>query len=162
MISDYIVYLDLPPVPEELLYPIQDIINAPPKPGSNLPDSFYYFQVRAVSDKLTEWAQDIFKTNCYPQYQVIREGLIIHKDLGRYVAFNYILQPGGDNVSTNIYDEDKNLICSEIIQPKRWHRLKTDVYHDVTGMTTDRVAVSVELLDYVWNDQTVFGGSSKI
>ena len=162
MIENYLVYLDLPPVPEELIYPIQDIINAPPIPGIMIPESFYYFQVRAVSDKLTEWAQDVFKTNCYPLYQIVREGLIIHKDITRNVAFNYILQPGGDKVSTNLYDEDQKLICSEIIQPKRWHRLKTDVYHNVTGMTTERVALSIDLQDYVWNDKLVFGGSSKI
>jgi hypothetical protein len=152
MISDYLVYLDIPPIPEELLYPIQDIINAPPKPGSNIPNSYHYFQTRLVSNELSEWCRDLFKTNCYAQYQIVREGVHIHKDFGRNVAFNYVLQQGGTNVSTNIYNEDKNLICSEIIPARRWHRLKTDAFHDVTNMTTDRVAVSVELFDYVWND----------
>ena len=152
MISDYIVYLDLPPVPEELLYPIQDIINSPPKPDSKIPASYHYFQTRLVSQPLFDWVHDLFKSDCYTQYQIVREGVHIHKDVGRDVAFNYILQPGGDSVSTNLYDEDQNLIHSEIIQPKRWHRLKTDVYHNVTGMTTDRVAISTEIFDYKWGN----------
>lgn len=152
MIDDYLVYLDLPPVPEDLLYPIQDIINMPPKLGSKVPSSYHYFQTRTVSDKLFQWANDLFKVDCYTQYQIVREGVHIHKDVGRDVAFNYILQSGGDAVSTNIYNEDKNLIYSEVIQSKRWHRLRTDMYHDVTGMVTDRIAISVELLHYRWND----------
>lgn len=152
MIDDYLVYLDLPAIPEELLYPIHDIITMPPKPNSKVPASYYYFQTRLVSEQLSQWVTDIFKMDCYAQYQLIREGVHIHKDVGRNVAFNYILQTGGENVRTNIYDEDKNLICSDIIQPKRWHRLKTDVFHDVTGMTTDRVAVSVEVFSYKWGE----------
>ena len=152
MIKNYIVYLDLPPIPDELLYPIIDIINAPPKPESNIPASYHYFQTRLVSDQLSDWCRDLFKTDCYAQYQIVREGIPIHKDVGRNVAFNYIIQSGGNDASTNIYDEDRNLLCSEIIPTKRWHRLKTDVHHNVTNLSTDRVAVSVELFNYVWND----------
>jgi hypothetical protein len=152
MTNNYIEYLNLPPVPEELLYPIQDIINNPPKPGSKIPASYHYFQTRLVSQQLFDWVREQFKSDCYTQYQIVREGIAIHTDAGRDVAFNYILQTGGGNASTNIYDKDKNLIYSQIIQPKRWHRLKTDEYHNVTGITTDRVAISVELFNYKWGD----------
>lgn len=159
MIENYLVYLDLPPVPEELIDPIEDIINGrsmletvPNTPCP--PESYYYFQVRAASPKLIEWTRDTFKTCALAKYQIIREGIEIHNDIpfGRRVGFNYIIQTGGPRVSTNIYDENKKLICSEIIQPKRWHRLKIDEYHDVTGMVTERIAINITLQNYVWND----------
>lgn len=152
MIPDYLVYLDLPTIPEHLLANIQDIIDAPPKPKSSVSSDYHYFQTRLVSKELFEWASDLFKTECYTQYQIIREGIHIHKDGARDVAFNYIIEPGGDEVRTNMYDEEKQLLCSEVILPKTWHRLKTDVFHNVTGIVNDRVAVSVELMNYKWND----------
>ena len=152
MTTDFLVYLDIPAIPEDLLDPIQDIINAPPKPESRIPSSNYYFQTRLVSDKLFEWTKDTFKSECYVQYQIVRQGISIHKDIGRNVAFNYILEPGSDRAKTNFYDDNHRLLCSKIIQPKKWHRIKTDVFHNVSHILTDRVAVSVEVFDYVWND----------
>ena len=148
--NDYMVYLDLPQIPEHLIEPIDIIISKPPKPDSMVSANFAPFQTRLVSKELVEWVQDIFEMKCYTQYQIIRAGIPIHKDIGRTVAFNYILQTGGNNAHTCIYTENKKIM--EKIEPVKWHRLKTDVYHNVTGLTTDRVAISVDIFDYKWND----------
>jgi hypothetical protein len=151
--NEYLVYLDLPKVPENLIEPLDVIINKPPKPGSNVPSDFAPFQTRLVSNELFEWVQDMFKLKCYTQYQIVRRGIPVHKDIGRSVAFNYILQTGGPKVLTTIHDESKRLIAYEQLEPMSWHRLKTDVYHSVTGLTAERIAISVEIMDYKWNDQ---------
>lgn len=150
--SNYLVYINIPPVPEVLLEPINTIVNKPPKPNSNVSSSYHFFQTRLVSDELQQWAQDTFKRPCYAQYQIIREGVMIHKDRGRNVAFNYLLDTGGPDVRTNVYDESKQLVFSEAIPERTWHRLKTDVFHDVRGMVSDRVALSIEIFDYKWDD----------
>lgn len=148
--KNYLVYLDLPEVPEYLLEPIDVIIKKPPKQGSRISSSYYFFQTRNVQPELSEWVNETFKSNCFAQYQIIRAGLPIHKDIGRNVAFNYLLQPGGDFVTTGIYDDAHNLIDQECIPIKKWHQLKTNEFHCVSGILTDRVALSVEVLSYVW------------
>ena len=150
--NDYLVYLNLPQIPIELIEPIDVIINKPPKPGSNVPADFVPFQTRLVSNELFEWVQDMFRLKCYTQYQVIRKGIPIHKDIDRNVAFNYLLQTGGQKVLTTIHDENKKLIAYEQVKPMNWHRLKTDVYHSVIGLTDVRVSISVEIKEYKWND----------
>jgi hypothetical protein len=151
--NKYFVYLDLPKVPENLIEPIDVIISKPPKPESNIPYDFASFQTRMVSTELFDWVQDMFKLKCYTQYQIVRRGIPIHKDISRNVAFNYILQTGGTKVLTTIHDESKRLIAYEQIAPMSWHKLKTDEYHCVMGLTTDRVAIGVEILEYKWNDE---------
>jgi hypothetical protein len=143
-------YVDLPNVPEYLLESIDSIINKPNSEFSSVPKGYAYFHTKPISNELLVWIETVFDRKVHAGYQIIKEGIHIHKDYGRLVAFNYLLQTGGSNVSTNIYDEDKNLIHSEIIMPKKWHCLKTDVFHDVRGMSTERIALSIALDDYIW------------
>jgi len=150
--NNYLVYLSIPSVPENLLEPVETIINKPPKPHSNISSDYYFFQTRLVSDQLLQWVRETFKANCYAQYQIVRKGIPIHRDVGRNVAFNYLLDTGGHNVQTCIYNGAGELVFSECVPVKTWHRLKTDVLHNVCNIQTDRVALSVQLLDYKWND----------
>ena len=118
--SNYLVYIDnIPLVPEHLLEPIDVIVNKPPKPYSNVSSSYHFFQTRLVSDELQQWVRDTFKTDCYAQYQIIREGIHIHRDIGRNVAFNYLLDTGGTNSKTCFYNDNQQLIFSEIISTQK-------------------------------------------
>ena len=153
--NDYLVYLDLPTIPEELLESIEEIINKPPKEHTNVPAHFTYFETRPVNPRLTEWMNDIFKTSIGAQYQIVKPNITIHKDIGRNVAFNYLLKTGGD-AHTCFFDDDKHLLHMEKIPVNRWHRIRTDVYHNVIGVTSDRVSVSMMLSDYKWNDPLFF------
>lgn len=134
MNDDYIVYLDISAPPDDLLEPIDVIINKPSKSFSRVPASYYYFQTRYVSEELLTWIRDTFKTECYAQYQIIRNGIDIHKDKGRNVAFNYILNAGGPAVTTCIYDDMYTIKTVEQIPERKWHRLKTDVLHCIAYM----------------------------
>ena len=150
--KNFFTYLNIPSVPESLIESVTAIIDKPPKPESSIPSSYYYFQTRLVSKELEIWIKDVFQKDCFVQYQIVRNGIHIHKDNGREVAFNYIIETGGPQAATCFYDDDKKFICSEIIKPKIWHRLKTDVNHDVRNCTGHRVAISVQVFDYKWND----------
>jgi hypothetical protein len=155
----YFSYIDLPKIPSELIESVDAILNKPPKHNIQIPtryrkaDPYPFIQIRNVEQNLKDYINYIFNRKCLVQYQIIREGCYIHKDPQRRVAFNYILNTGGEYASTNVYTEDRQLIQSVCVERERWIALKTDVFHNVTNLTTERVGVSVEIPDYVWGDK---------
>jgi hypothetical protein len=143
---NYIEYIDLPKVPEQLIESIQDIINRPPKDFSNVSAEYTYFKTRYVNDDLKSWLQNIFNYEIYPQYQLVYKGLPIHVDKGnRIVAYNYLLDTGGDNVRTAIYDDKYKLLQIEKLELRRWHRINTGMLHGVHGIQSDKVRVAISI-----------------
>jgi hypothetical protein len=146
----YIKYLNhLPKVPEKLLDPVESIINQPPE--KMLVRNFDSFQYKTVNKDLDEWVHKTFKIPCYAKYQVILKGIPIHKDNpafpgDRRLAFNYLLQLGGDNVLTTVYEEDKKTILQQECLPlKTWHSLVVEKHHGVSNIEENikRVALTV-------------------
>jgi len=151
----YIEYLGWPVIPENLLEPIQDIINKPPKDTSSVSatypnfksDTYPYFKTRDVNSDLKNWLQTVFNFKIDPQYQLIYDGLPIHIDVftRRIYAYNYLLDTGGIDVKTAIYDEQHNTLQSETLELKRWHRIPTNMPHCVHGIQPDKVRVAVSI-----------------
>ena len=70
----------------------------------------------------------------------IKDYLNIHKDTnGVRFRLNYIIDPGGDNVLTKFYNDDKEEIDSIKIEPFRWHLFDTTVYHNVVNLEPGRI-----------------------
>lgn len=147
----YITYLDYPEIPKELLEDSIDIYNKPRSDTAGAPFSYSYFRPKDVPPILAEWATDTFQMPVIVKYQIILKGIHIHKDVGnRLVALNYLLETGGDNVSTVVYDEDTyTSIQSEVIPLHKWHRLTTCKFHTVKNINpeTFRLSVSVTPVD---------------
>jgi hypothetical protein len=142
----YIEYLDLPPVPENLIESITDIINKPPKAYSTVPAEYNFFKTRNVNDDLAEWLQSIVEYKIYPQYQLIYNGLPIHIDNGNRInAYNYLLDTGGKNVKTVVYNENYKPLQIEQLELKRWHRINTGMLHGVHGIEPDKVRVAISI-----------------
>ena len=151
----YIEYLNLPSIPEHLLEPIDVIINKPPKDSKKVSetypdfksDNYPYFKTREVNDDLKEWLQSIFDFKIDPQYQLVYDGLPIHIDVftRRISAYNYLLDTGGDEVKTVVYDEQHNPLQSETLELKRWHRVSTNMFHSVHGIHPNKVRVAVSI-----------------
>jgi hypothetical protein len=146
----YIKYLNIPTVPEELLDSIDSIVNQ--NKENMIVRDFQHFQYKTINPKLDKWVYSVFKMNCYAKYQVIYNGIPIHKDNpafpgDRRIAFNYLLETGGTNVVTTVYDEDKiTIMQSERIPVKTWHSLVVEKYHGVEGIediNKPRVALTV-------------------
>jgi hypothetical protein len=59
-----------------------------------------------------------------------------HFDYGRNYAINYIIEPGGNNVTTFWTEDDQTTIIKEVeIEPRRWHVIKVNpTWHGVTGI----------------------------
>jgi len=145
-----IKFLDLPPVPEELIEPIDVIINKPFRATSAGLDNRAkgVFQRRDVSPELHNYLQTLFDFKIKANYQILYLGTRLHKDIGRDIAYNYLIDLGGDNIVTSVFDgwqDDKKLLQSEILPLKKWHSLNVSNYHQVDGLIegVPRVAISV-------------------
>jgi len=143
----YIRYLNFPTVPEYLIEPVADIVAGPFTFDAG------YFKSRSVNSDLMSWLQTIFPYKISALYQISNYTLPIHVDVGidkkiddRIFAINYILESGGDQVFTNVYDSDKTTVLQSVkIETQRWHYLTTHEYHGLTGLTPERQRVSISI-----------------
>jgi hypothetical protein len=138
-----IEYINLPNIPEELVDPIETMIDST-RTNSVVEQDF--FQGRPINNKLQDWLEKNLSFNFVAQYQIIYSGIPIHKDMGnRKLAYNYLLATGGSKVKTVIFDDSKKLLQSEILPLKTWHSIKTDMYHGVFGLikNTPRISLSI-------------------
>ena len=143
----YIEYLNLPEVPEQLIKSLDDIIQYPVTSGDYISTQYSnVFRTHYVELELEEWLKTIFDFPFLAQYQIINQGIPIHKDKGnRLIAYNYLLVSGGSEVITSVYDDNKNLLQAENIQLKRWHRLETGYFHGVDGIDSNFTRVSISI-----------------
>lgn len=67
-----------------------------------------------------------------------------HKDVGTKVKLIYVLDPGGDQVTTTWYADDQKTVLQKIqLETHQWYILKTDMYHQVQGVEHGRVRFCV-------------------
>jgi len=63
-----------------------------------------------------------------------------HKDTGTKCKLIYVLDTGGDNVTTTWYADDQTTVLQQIqLQSHQWYILKTELYHQVQGVEPSRV-----------------------
>jgi hypothetical protein len=148
----YIEYLDdLPKIPQHLLRSYEEISNKDfvdnGDVGRKLMQKGFY-ATRTLEEDLYAWLMlgDNFpwhgKTH-NTNYQLLEHWIPMHKDVGRTVAYNYILYPGGTNVVTSVYDDDKNVLQSMSIEPHRWHRITVDHFHDIKNIEKDQLRIAI-------------------
>jgi hypothetical protein len=140
---NYIEYINFPSIPNELLDPVETIINST-RTNSIVKQDF--FQGRPINNKLQVWLEKNLSFKFTARYQIIYYGLPIHKDMGnRKLAYNYLLALGGSNVKTMIFDDTKKLLQSETLPLRTWHSIKTDMFHGVFGLQKDNPRVSLSV-----------------
>ncbi len=160
---NYFEYLDaLPPVSSDLL---NEARHASLNRVSTFVDpKFSTYQFYLLQGKIAEFTKSIFNFKHSVSVQVIKNGAPVHVDIGRAVAYNYIIETGGVNVLTayfNIDDfiQDRNnrhlrlfpkLDCAPAepiytvcIEPNRWHKLNVSVPHTVLNIGSERIAITV-------------------
>lgn len=136
---------EIPPPPQEYLCSSLEQIRLNAYELSYFPGVYGSFLVKhrmAIEEALRPYFSfDV--TNRFG-YQYIGENMVTHKDNGRVETYNFILDTGGDNVTTVIYDEDKTTILhEEVIKPNVWHKLRVDKYHNVLNITRPRFMMMV-------------------
>ena len=93
------------------------------------------------------------------QLQAIKNGIGIHTDTGREMAYNYLILDGYDGMYSPInlffeYNEETGFNAIETvhhIKAHKWHKLNTSVFHTVINFYSDRVAITVSPI----NDELV-------
>lgn len=143
----FLKYLDLPRVPSELLSTVNTVI-------TNSQDELHKFtgfdypplKLYPITDPLLGWIKNnipVMFGKCM-HIHVITDTLLIHKDFQEdRFKLNYIFDTGGENVLTHFYDDEHNLLESHKIKPCRWHQFDGQVYHNVTGTTSARIAITL-------------------
>ena len=141
----YIKYVDLPRIPKHLIEPLKNIINKPSRDFNYVSAEYKYFKLKPVNNDLKSWLQPLFEFEIFPQYQLVYDGIPIHVDADRIFAYSYLLDTGGDNVETAIYDENHKLLQSEILELKRWHYINTSMLHGVHGINPLKVRIAISV-----------------
>lgn len=137
--------LDFPKLPEQYSFDeytlksnFQDI--------SPFPEYSEYRLYRITDTNLENFLQPYFKFDLsgMVKCQVIKKNIVIHKDVNRDIVYNYILDTGGDNVTTVWYDEDMVTEVKSVSIPKSvWHVMDVTKFHTVKGIETTRVAITI-------------------
>lgn len=160
---NYFEYLDtLPLVSSDLLNEVRYVASNSKSTFVDTKHSTY--QIYSLHGKIAEFTKSIFNFKHSVSVQVIKNGVPVHVDIGRKVAYNYIIETGGSNVLTayfNIDDfiQDRNnrhlklfpkLDCpfaeplyTVCIESNRWHKLNVSLPHTVLNIESERMAITV-------------------
>jgi hypothetical protein len=162
---NYFEYLDtLPSVSTDLL---NEARHASLNRVSTFVDpEFPTYQFYLLRGKIREFTESIFNFEHSVAVQVIKNGVPVHVDIGRRVAYNYIIETGGTNVLTAYFNIDDFIqdrtnihlkllpkldcppaepIYTVCIEPNRWHKLNVSIPHSVLNIESEseRIAITV-------------------
>ena len=144
----FINYLSLPSIPSELLEDLDTIRSLPFAEETPFKEG-NKFRLKNVNSSLHEYLKPMFPFEIFCRYQFVYNGIPIHVDYkdntGRKYAINYLLDCGGDNVVTNIYDRTYQLIESKCIELHKWHVIHTDQLHDVKNIDPNKVRIAISV-----------------
>ena len=170
---NYFEYLDnLPPVSLELQTEVRhSLLN---RVSAFVDPKFATYQFYVLQGKIKEFTKSIFDFEHGVSVQIIKNGAPVHVDIGRKVAYNYIIETGGSDVLTayfNIDDfiQDRNNrhlrlfpkldgppaepLYSVCIEPNRWHKLDVSFPHTVLNIESERMAITVTPLPLIYRQE---------
>lgn len=153
MNAKYFQYINLPSIPERLIELDLDKIESKKKIFFPKNIDYQYYKKYHINDDLNNFLKSIIHIPFSASYQIITEGIHIHKDIGRIECFNYLLDTGGDESRLIFYDEDKSKILLEKhIERFKWHWLFVRKFHTVKSLVRPRIAISVGIdTEYSYN-----------
>jgi hypothetical protein len=136
----------LPQVPDTVIRAVYDSISTNKNEAfddnkdiqQELPN---YVWVRS-NDIVQTWCKNNISPDIYWAVQVIKEHTPIHKDVNTESKFIYVIDTGGDNAVTHYYNEDYEIIESQIYEANKWYILNTKILHRVENITGTRIAIT--------------------
>jgi hypothetical protein len=144
--SIYFKYLDYPSLPKDLYQEVYKSVNLNPNHFTFLKAPYY--KIHEATRPLRNFITSIIPESNKKviSVQVLKGRIPIHTDTGRTSAFNYIIEPGGDNVYTCFY-KNKNLIEFEYhnIESHRWHFLDVTTLHNVINIQKDSLRIAITI-----------------
>lgn len=134
----YIQYLNFPRVPQEITRAISTDLNA--------------YNRRLIYDNYTwsddynqaidAWGKSNICPDMYYAFQMITGDLPLHKDTTP-TKLNYVVHLGGNDVKTEFYSDDEQLLASYLIPAERWHVFKADTLHRVVNLEPGQVRLAI-------------------
>jgi hypothetical protein len=138
--------LNWPQLPVEYHITEEAVMDKTLLPAHPFPHYQYYRQYNYNYSILEDHLQPLFNFDITNRVfiQIIKKGISIHKDTGRKIIYNYLIDTGGANVYTHFFDEDKKTeLYSVNIPVNAWHKMDVSYYHNVTGITHNRIAITI-------------------
>jgi hypothetical protein len=135
-------YIDFPLLPADLLTDVYASVEDD-IPLVELP--FEKYKLLTCRQSIKNFVTPFFDKPVYCGVQAILNNQGVHIDFNRTIVYNYIVETGGEHVTTSFYtNKNKNKKIESIcIEPYRWHRLKVFLPHEVEGITGKRIAITV-------------------
>ena len=137
-------YLNFPQIPPELISTLSKNVDDYQTKGFGLPyqsATEYYWWSDDNNEKINAWCKENISRDMYFAFQFMKN-LPIHKDVVTKVKLSYIVDPGGDDVTTTFYDEKRAVTHSYVIEPLRWHVLNVGNFHSVSNVSGQRFSVT--------------------
>ena len=134
----------LPEIPNDLI----DDLNTINSRGNIFPikDVEHIYASYLVSPDLKKFLQSYFDYPINARYQVIRQQLPVHVDVGDLpYKFNYLIDTGGE-VKTRWWsqiEDPKNLEYGKYLKPNTWYKLNVAIPHDISSISRPRISVEV-------------------
>jgi len=130
--------VDLPLVPVDLIVPLEQVGKLNPVVLYHQDGSVYqvdWYRVYTCNQELTDWVIENFPIEVeLVEYVVSDQAIIMHTDLGRNCAYNYLIDTGGTDIVTEFYSSDKTQMLDSIeYQPNKWYGLNVGIPHRVNG-----------------------------
>jgi len=133
--------VDLPQLPD-------DILDSDPESILKRTCTFdrieYGYGSFEANPELYEFLQPYYKTPIIVRYQLVLNDLPKHTDFcDQDYKCNYIITPGGDNVITTWYKQDRVLAYTQF-ESQLWYKFNVTLEHDVINVKSPRVSVTVK------------------
>jgi len=134
MANEYLRYINLPRIPEELLAEVPEDLSKFTK--NDGPDYLRNYQWSdQFNQKINAWCQENICADMYWAFQFMNGDLGKHVGRETKIKFIYLVEKGGDNVHTRFWSDDhKTELADYVVEPHRWHILKVDKVHSVDGI----------------------------
>lgn len=139
----YIQYLNLPKIPDSIIsnIPLDPEMYTTWTNGYKNLNNYKWSDL--YSQELNIWCKENVCADMYFGFQMMFGHNEMHKDSGTLTKINYVITPGGSNVTTAFYDDQSTLLDSYCIEPYRWHIFKADTYHQVKNLEPGQVRFGV-------------------
>ena len=141
--------VDFPAVPVDLILTIEQVRALTPIVLYHEDRSIYeveWYKVYTCNQELTDWVHKTFPMEIdLVEYVISDQAIVIHTDLGRNQAYNYLLKSGGEDVLTEFYTADQTQMIDSIeCETNQWYELNVGLPHKVSGpQNAPRFLISV-------------------
>lgn len=142
-------YIEFPLLPQHLVNACLAVIKQPdelPKYGvSDYPN--YKFMSIPKDSELEQWLLNTLGITRHEIFHVhvMENSILMHKDWTRNWSLNYIIDQGGDAVTTHFHTDDGDIFQSAVLEGNRWHQFNSQCFHSVSGFAPGNKRIALVL-----------------